>query len=131
MAYSVELLRTLTMTDQQLPLSEVLMKFLRQSLSSITFLENYLQISMNQLRISIMVAPEFVHGEMIARWQSREFSWLLRENIGAAPASSRIDADSMQLVFDSGLEINIPTRGDPSRVECVLVEDGSGVTWVV
>jgi hypothetical protein len=119
------------MTERQMNLAEALSKLYGEPLSSITFVEDYLQLGFTAGRITMVVNPRLVANGKEYRWDSPEFCTKLRAQIGVAVNGAEVTDAGVTLVMASGIRLAAVFSDEPRLVERFIFTNDSGTNWIV
>lgn len=111
-------------------LGEALNRLAGQALTSITFIMDYLQITFDGGRITVVSEPSLFDRDTSFFWDSPGFSNALRTQIGIQLKVAEVDEKRVIFRFENGRYLSIPLAAEPERPEHLIFEDETGKTWV-
>jgi len=117
--------------DKHRSLSDALYKLTGQPLTAVTFIQDYLQISFDNSKITILALPRMVRDKTAVAWDSPVFCDFLRKEIGVHLKTAEVGRNKVAFAFENGIELLVPLDEDPSLIEKLMFTDDEGTTWVV
>jgi hypothetical protein len=113
-------------------LADALVELVGRSLSSVTFVMDYIQFGFDGSRLTAYTLPAVSRKSVNLIWGQPGYRDALCEQIGSRVASTGVNKQSVAITFDTGATISVSLRGDdycgPEALEFSLEKD---CIWVV
>jgi hypothetical protein len=111
-------------------LAEALSTLYGESLGSITFVEDYLQLGFRGGRVTIVVHPRLLIDGEEYLWNDPQFCTKLRAQIGVSLRNAEVTDAGITLTMANGTRLAAVFSDEPNLTERFLFAIDSGKTWI-